>query len=109
MSTDGAQDYRDHYAELERRLRSLRSLFSLNGSPTDFRDDFDEYLNANEFELVLDRLCDFLLSPTTPGIALKELEEINAAYRAMGIGEDRTSELRAKSQLWFPSEVDPLA
>jgi len=109
MSTDGAQDYRDHYTELERRLRNLRSLFSLDGSLTDSRDHFDEYLNANEFELALDRLCAFLLSPKTPGIGPKELEEINAAYCAMDIGEDRTSELRTKSRIWFPSEVDPLA
>jgi len=109
MSTDGRQGYRNHYAELERRLQSLRSLFSVNENLTDYRDHFDEYLKANEFELALDRLCDFLSSPTTPGIAAKDIEKIDAAYRSMDIGEDRTSDLRAKSRIWFPPEIDPAA
>jgi hypothetical protein len=104
MSTEGGQNYRDHYADLERQLQNLRSLFSLDESPSDFRDYFDDYLNANEFELALDRLCDFLLSTTTPGIGPNELEKIDAVYRSMDLGNDRTSALRAKSEIWFPSQ-----
>ena len=106
MRTDGGQDYRDHYAELETRLQNLRSLFSLNGNLMDYRGHFDEYLSANEFELALDTLCDFLSSPSTPGIAPKEIEKIDTAYSSMDIGEDRTSDLRAKSRIWFPPEID---
>jgi hypothetical protein len=92
-------DYQKHFEELTRQLLVLRSLFSLNESLSNFRVDFDEYLNANEFELALDRLCDFLVEPTTPKVPREEIEKIGAVYRAMNIGDDRISALRAKSQV----------
>jgi hypothetical protein len=100
MGTDDEQNYREHYADLARQLQSLRPLFSLNESLSNFRAFFDEELNANEFEVALQALCDFLLEPTTPGIASAELEKIDAAFRAMNLDDHRTAALHAKSQIW---------
>ena len=104
MGTDDGQDYREHYADLTKQLQSLRRLFSLNESLSSFRAYFDEELDANEFEIALSALCDFLLEPETPGIALAELERIDAAFRAMNLSDDRIAALQAKSQIWFPPE-----
>ena len=79
-------------------------MFSLTENLTAYLDDFDEYLNANEFELALERLCDFLSSPTTPGIAPNEIEKIDAAYRLMDIWENRTSDLRAIGYGFHPKK-----
>jgi hypothetical protein len=107
MGVDDGQDYREHYANLTRQLQSLRPLFSLNENLSSFRVYFDEELDANEFEVALSTLCDFLLEPSTPGIASAELEKIDAAFRAMNLGEDCTSALKGKSQVWFPPEPGP--
>ena len=107
MGTDDGQDYREHYAHLTRLLQSLRPLFSLNEGLSSFRAYFDEELDANEFEIALSALCDFLLEPTTPGIASAELEKIDAAFHAMNLGDGRTAALQAKCQIWFPPEPGP--
>lgn len=104
MGIDDGRDYREHYAELARRLHSLRPLFSLNEGIPSYRTYFDEALDANEFELALSSLCDFLLEPTTPAIASAEIEEIGALFRAMNLEDDRISVLRGISRLWFPPE-----
>lgn len=104
MSTDERPDYREHYAALTKQLQSLRPLFSLNESDSTFRVYFDEWLDANEFELALGALCDFLLEPATPGMASVELEKIDAVFRTMALGDDRVAALRGKSQIWFPPD-----
>jgi len=106
MGTDG-QDYREHYADLTRQLQGLRPLFSLNESDSSFLAYFDEWLAANEFEIALGALCDFLLEPSTSGIAWAELEMIDAAFRTMGLDDDRVAALRGKSQIWFPPDPGP--
>ena len=107
MGTDDGPDYREHYAALTRQLQSLRPLFSLNESDSSFRAYFDEWLDANEFAIALGALCDFLLEPSTPGIAWTELKKIDAAFRAMDLDDDRVSALRGKSQIWFPPDPGP--
>ena len=107
MDTHDKPDYREHYAALTKQLQSLRPLFSLNESDSRFRAYFDEWLDANEFEIALGALCDFLLEPSTSGIASAELEKIDAAFRAMDLDDDRVAALRGKSQIWFPPEPGP--
>ena len=102
MGTDDGSDYREHYAALTKQLRSLRQLFSLNERDSSLRAYFDESLDANEFEIALSALCNYLLEPTTPGIASAEVEKIDAAFRAMDLDDDRVAELRSKSQIWLP-------
>jgi hypothetical protein len=98
MGTDDGPDYREHYAALTKQLRSLRPLLSLNESDSSLRAYFDESLDANKFEIALSALCDFLLEPTTSGIASADVENIDAAFRAMELDDDRVAELRRKSQ-----------
>jgi hypothetical protein len=107
MGTDDGPEYREHYAALTKQLRSLRPLFSLNESDSSLRAYFDESLEANEFEIALSALCDFLLQPTTPGIESAEVEKIDAAFRAMDLDDDRVAELRGKSQICLPPEPEP--
>lgn len=102
MSSDDRPDYREQYAALTKQLQSLRPLFSLNESGSSFHVYFDEWLDANEFELALSALCDFLLEQTTPGITSAELEKIDAVFHAMDLNDDRVAALRAKSQTRFP-------
>ena len=105
MGSDGGPDYREHYAALTRRLQSLRPLFSLEGSDSSFCVCFDEWLDANEFELALDALCDFLLEPTTPGITSAVLDEIDSLFRAMDLNDHRVTALQAKSETRFSSDL----
>ena len=77
----------------------------MNGRDSYFRDYFDESLDANEFEIALSALCDFLLESATPGIASAEMDKIVTAFRAMELDHDeRIAELRQKSQMWFPGD-----
>lgn len=104
MSTDERPDYSEHYAALTKRFQNLRPLFSLNESDSSFRTYFDEWLDANEFELALSALCDVLLEPTTPGITSAELEKIDVVFRTMALDDDCVAALRGKSQIWFPPD-----
>lgn len=96
MGTDDRPDYREHYAELTRRLQSLRPLFCTNESLSNPREYFDEMLGANEFEIALHALCYFLLEPTISGIGLTEIEKIEIAHRMMELDDGCASQIRAK-------------
>ena len=89
--------FKEHYKVLESSLLELRHLFRLNENLSDYRQHFDEMLNANEFEIALHALCDFLLERTTPNVRLGEINEINMLHEKMGLDDDCVAALRAKS------------
>lgn len=82
---------------LESSLLELRHLFLLNENLSGYRQHFDEVLNANEFEIALHALCDFLLDPTTPNIGLSEINKIDVLHEKMGLDDTCAAALRAKS------------
>jgi hypothetical protein len=92
-------DYGELYAEMTPRLMALRPLFSLNENLASYRDFFDELLEANEFEVALHALCDFLMEPGIPGIGLEEIEEIEKIHQRMKLEDNCGTGLRAKSKL----------
>ena len=89
--------FEERYKVLESSLLELRHLFSLNENLSDYRQHFDEVLNANEFEVALHALCDFLLEPTTPNVGLDEVNKIDTLHENMGLDDDCAAALRAKS------------
>jgi hypothetical protein len=88
--------FKEHYKVLESSLLELRHLFLLNENLSDYRQHFDEVLNANEFEIALHALCDFLLEPTTPNVGLDEINKIDTLHEKMGLNDDCSAALRAK-------------
>jgi hypothetical protein len=92
-------DYRELYANMTARLLALRPLFSLNENLSNYREYFDELLEASEFEVALHALCNFLLDPTTPGIELQEIEKIEMIHKKMELKDGCAATLRAKSRV----------
>ena len=91
-------EFRDHYEALKRNLLELRPLFSLDGNQLGYLQYFDEELDANEFEIALHALCNFLLEPTTPETSPKVIEKVEVIHQMMELEDGCGLALRAKSK-----------
>jgi hypothetical protein len=85
-----------HFDRLMVVLRPLRVVFEVNGTASPQREFFDEYLDANELELALDTVCDFILEAPTPITDSSVLPRIEDAFRAMELHDDRLEKVRSK-------------
>jgi hypothetical protein len=84
-----------HFDRVMVLLRPLRAVFENNGTASPQREFVDEYLNANELELALDTVCDFILeSPTMADSSV--LARIEDAFQAMELQDDRLGKVRSK-------------
>ncbi|MGD0912205.1 MAG: hypothetical protein ABR928_09925 [Terracidiphilus sp.] len=79
----------EHCAEVSCGLLKLRSLL---GDKKDVR-WFDEYLDANELELALHVVCDFLLANISCQIGSEELNLIQVLHERMQITDDCCAQL----------------
>ena len=94
MSVNGVLVNRDeHYADLARRLVELRALVADDNKHLAF---FDEEIEANEFEIALHALCDFLLKANTPAMRPTEIEKIEALHERMELKDECAAGLRAR-------------
>ena len=90
------KDLRTHYRILGERLERLKGLVS----DADRRRYFEESLAANELEVALHALCNFLLEPGAPpvsGTALHEIESLHAEMRIVDDCARRLAEKRRAS------------
>jgi hypothetical protein len=85
-----------HFDRVIVMLRPLRAVFENNGTVSPQRKFFDEYLDANELELALDTVCDFILESPTPMADTSVLARIEDAFRAMELQDDRLGKVRSK-------------
>jgi hypothetical protein len=58
---------------------------------------FDEFLDANELELALHVVCDFLLEPATPAASRQIRLEIERLHAKMEIIDNCAARLRIKA------------
>jgi hypothetical protein len=83
-----------HYRDLSNRLDSLRRLFSRDEGSKQRVEFFDEFLSANEFELALHTLCDFLLESENAQCDQAALDQIEVLHQKMRINDDCVDSLR---------------
>jgi hypothetical protein len=77
-------------------LRPLRDVFENSGPGIRQREFFDEYLDANELELALHILCEYILESPAPMTAPSVLARIEDAHRAMDLQDDCIERIRLK-------------
>jgi hypothetical protein len=87
------KDLRAHYRDVNERLTGLKDLIS----DADRLRYFEESLAANELEVALHALCDFLLEPRTPPVSRVPLREIETLHALMEIQDDCTKRLAEKA------------
>ena len=85
-----------HFIQLGEALSALRGTFELASNGKRDADDFDEFLEANEFELALHTLCDFVRENENIPVTGELLERIDELHKMMEIDDDCATWLRAR-------------
>jgi hypothetical protein len=83
----------DHCAEMSSGLLELRHLL---GDNNEAKLLFDEYFNANELELALQVVCEFLLGKTSSLVESEDLKLIRTLHQSMNIAGDCCSQLQQR-------------
>ena len=83
-----------YYRDVSERLGSLKDLISDAGRLK----YFEESLAANELEVALHALCDFLLEPRTPAVSCAALRQIESLHTLMEIEDDCIKKLSEKGR-----------
>jgi hypothetical protein len=94
-----------HLHDVADRLKELRNVFSEGPEGSKYLGFFDEYLDANELELALHAVCDFLLEPTSAAVDDAVLEKIAVLHRLMKLEDDCAARLKEKPTTLGGSEV----
>jgi hypothetical protein len=84
-------DWLEHCAKVRSGLLELRPLF---GDNKEVQHWFDEYIEANELELALHVVCEFLVARTSRQIGPEEVTLIRALHEKMNIADDCCSQLQ---------------
>lgn len=87
------RDKHEHWRRVGDALRALRGLISDRGRLR----YFEESLDANELEIALHALCDFLLEPNTPSVSGDVLEQIEGLHSLLQLRDDCIERLRQKA------------
>jgi hypothetical protein len=88
-------DWLEHCAAMRERLLELRTSL---GDNKEVQLWLDEYLEANELELALHVICDFLLERTSRQIETEELTLIRTLHEQMNIADDCCSRLQQRQR-----------
>ena len=86
-----------HFREIAVRLETLRNVFSSGKQGAKYEAFFDEYLQANDLELALHAVCDFLLDSTTRQPTDLALRTIESLHNLMELRDDCVAKLKEKS------------
>jgi len=92
------RELRELWAELDAELTSLRSAFDASPLGATTLKYFDESLEANEYGVALDALCDFLANAQTPSVEADLLARMEALYAKMGCESECLARLRQKAR-----------
>jgi hypothetical protein len=85
-----------YYREISSRLREMIGLFDDQPGGASYRGYFEETLDANELEIALHALCNFLLETKTRPVAESVIVQIQALHGAMGLEDECVSRLKQK-------------
>ena len=84
-----------HYREVHDILLPLERVFEGNAEGQKYRRFFREELDANELEVALHAICDFLAgAPTTMPISGSVVDQIEVLHKKMAIEDDCIAKLR---------------
>jgi hypothetical protein len=97
-----ATELAERWADLRSSLLDLRTLLMLDAA-TQYH--FDEFLEANEFEVALHALCDYLLEQPVMSVGLEEIRRIEDLHQKMQLRDECSAELRARYRLNCSSEA----
>ncbi len=86
-----------YYREMREKLGQMKSLFGNQPEADGYKRHFEESVAANELEVALHSLCDFLFEPSTRPVSEATVNEIANFHAAMGIEDACSSKLRAKA------------
>jgi len=89
--------FQELWTKLNLRLLALREAFGESAEGKSSRDNFEGFLEANEYEVALHILCDFLLEHEP--VVLKEsvLNEISELHTMMNLNDDCERAMKAKT------------
>jgi len=85
-----------YYREINAALAEMKWLFDDQPKAAGYREYFEETLDANELEIALHTLCNFLLETTTRPVPESVIAQIHAVHAAMGLQDQCVSQLREK-------------
>jgi hypothetical protein len=83
-----------HYREVHNLLFPLERVFDEGPEGQKYRSFFSEELDANELEVALHAVCDFLLESSTTPISASVVDQIEVLHKKMAIEDDCTAKLR---------------
>jgi len=85
-----------HWEDARLKLESLRHLLLFNKVPESRLAYFDELLWANELEVALHTLCNFLLEHESATVETHDISAIESLHRQMQLVDECVSQLRYK-------------
>ena len=84
------------WAKLNIRLLALSGAFGESAEGKNSRESFEEFLEANEYEIALHILCDFLLEHEPVVLTEGLLNEISELHTMMKLDDNRGEAMRRK-------------
>ena len=94
--------FQDLWTELNLRLIALREAFGESEKGKSSRANFEEFLEANEYEIAFHTLCDFLLEHE-PVILTENLpNEVSELHAMMNLRDNCSEALKRKLNVRIP-------
>jgi hypothetical protein len=87
-----------HFRDLADRLERLSKVFFSGPEGSKYKGFFEEFLAANEFELALHVVRDYLLEPFTPGVDEATVGQIETLHKLMGLQDGCAASVKGKSE-----------
>jgi hypothetical protein len=83
----------EHFRLVSAQLLELDSIFGESEKGRNYRIYFREFLEANELELALHTVCDFLLETCGPAVDTEIVARIDSLHQQMSIDDDCSARL----------------
>jgi hypothetical protein len=87
------------WEDMRLKLESLRHLLPSDKNPDSRLAYFDELLWANELEVALHTICNFLLEHESATVETRDIATIENLHRQMELDDDCVNQLRDKFEL----------
>lgn len=78
----------EHYRSISAQLLALDAVFGESEQGQNYRSQFRELLEANELELALHSVCDFLFEAGGPVVDAEIVARIDSLHQQMSIEDD---------------------
>lgn len=89
-----AHPLEEHYRSVSAQLLTLETIFDNSERGKGYRNYFRELLGANELEIALHAVCDFLIEQSVPPKDAQVLIRIDDLHKQMQIHDDCVDKLK---------------